>query len=551
MVDSDRGVGISGFVVTQDAVVQALNAMPANIAVVDERGIIVATNERWDRFGEQNGLRHPRNLVGLCYLDACTGSHGQIARTGILGVLAADVRSFDMEYPCHSPTQQRWFTLHCEAMGNGLAGIAHFEVTAQKTAEIAVGRLATHDFLTGAMNRRGIESQLHYELNRIVHGGEPLAAILLDCDNFKLVNDLLGHAGGDVIINTVTQRIQSVLRSSDSLARIGGDEFVVLLPNSPVREAALVSERIRLAVSARPIATSHGQVSMTVSAAIAAVDQSVHSLEQLLDRCQMAGQASKRNGRNRTTIDASSLSGADSAFVGSTDALLAIITERRPLAVAAQPIVELSSSRIVGYELLTRCVGPEMVAPSTLFQLANERGFLASLDERCLVSSLAAAAQLAPDMDVHVNCYPSTLLSIAPDRLESVFVGAGVDVARIVIELNEQQMLGDPGLLLPCVENLREIGVRIALDDVGFGGTFLEAAIVLQPDIIKADLAYVRGIARDQARRTNMARLIAVADALGAQLIAEGVEEQSDADALVQLGAVFAQGFFFGHPELI
>jgi diguanylate cyclase (GGDEF)-like protein len=533
-----------------DVVRRVLDSLPANIAFLDRAGTIRMTNGAWDRFGAENGIELGVSLVGANYLDACAGGMGDAAVSGIRSVLDGTSTSFDMEYPCDSPTERRWFVMRCSSTGDGNVVVSHFDITAQKQAERALHGLATHDHLTGTMNRRGIESQLRDEVNRVAHSGAPLAAIMLDCDNFKRANDRLGHAGGDVALSTIAQRIQSVLRASDSLARIGGDEFVVLLPGAPVAEAELVAERIRLAVAAMPIAMSHDDVTMTISAAVTEVDQSIHSLEQLLDRCRFALQSSKHQGRNRVTV--ADLSGEDvSASESPLATLLSIITESSSIGVAAQVVVDLRTGLVIGHELLTRCLAPPFLGPSALFQTANEQGLLGSLDERCLIACLEMGQTLQDSGPVHVNCYPSTLLNMSAERLAAIFEPAGRDAMSVVVELSEQQILGDPSSLIPVLKQLRAAGMKVALDDVGFGRTSLEALISLQPDIIKVDQAFVRGIARDEARRGNIARLVRVVEALGAELIAEGVELQDDADVLVELGVTFAQGFLFGHPELI
>jgi diguanylate cyclase (GGDEF)-like protein len=533
-----------------DVVRRVLDSLPANIAFLDRVGTIRMTNGAWDRFGADNGLEPGASPVGANYLDACAGGMGDDARKGIRAVLDGTSTNFDMEYPCDSPIERRWFVMRCSSTGDGNVVISHFDITAQKEAERALHGLATHDHLTSTMNRRGIEAQLRDEVNRVAHSGSPLAAIMLDCDNFKRANDRLGHAGGDVALSTIAQRIQSVLRASDSLARIGGDEFVVLLPGAPVSEAELVAERIRLAVAAMPIAMSHDDVTMTISAAVTAVDQSIHSLEQLLDRCRFALQSSKHEGRNRVTVadlSADDVSASDSPLA----TLLSIITESSSIGVAAQAVVDLRTGLVTGHELLTRCLAPPFLGPSALFQTANEQGLLASLDERCLISCLEMGESLRDSGPVHVNCYPSTLLNMSAERLAAIFDPAGRAAMSVVVELSEQQILGDPSSLIPVLQQLRAAGVKVALDDVGFGRTSLEALILLQPDIIKVDQAFVRGIADDEARRGNIARLVKVVEALGAELIAEGVELQADADVLIELGVTFAQGFLFDRPELV
>jgi diguanylate cyclase (GGDEF)-like protein len=522
--------------------------VPANIAFLDPLGTIKMTNGAWDRFGVENGNETP--TVGTNYLDACAGELGTAAAQGIRSVLAGAMTTFDMEYPCDSPTETRWYIMRCSTTGDGNVVVSHFDITAQKKAETTLRSLATIDHLTGTMNRRGIEAKLREELTCVGATGAPLAALMLDCDNFKRANDRLGHAGGDVALSTMARRIQAVLRGSDSLARIGGDEFIVLLPSAPLSEAELVAERIRLAVSAMPIATSHDDVTITISAAVTAVDRSIHSLEQLLDRCRFALQSSKHEGRNRVTV--ANLSGEEvSASESPLATLLSIINESSSIGVAAQSVVDLRTGFVVGNELLTRCLTPPFLGPSELFQTANEQGLLGSLDERCLSSCLAAGLTLASHGPVHVNCYPSTLLNMSGEHLASIFEGAGRAAMSVVVELSEQQILGDPSALLPVLRRLRESGVKVALDDVGFGRTSLEALVVLQPDIIKVDQAFVRGISTDPDRRGNLSRLVRVVSALGAELIAEGVEHRDDADVLVELGVSYAQGFLFSRPEIV
>ena len=543
-------VNVSTVTRSYDVVRRVLDSLPAQIAFLDPYGMIKLTNGAWDRFTVENNLADRAAQVGANYLEVCASDIGESAADGIRSVLAGGSATFDMEYPCDVASGSRWFMMRCSPTGDGNAVVVHFDITDQKQAERALHGLATHDHLTGTMNRRGIESQLRDEQNRVGHSGVPLSAVMLDCDNFKLANDRLGHAGGDVALSTITRRIQSVLRTSDSLARIGGDEFVVLLPGAPVSEAELVAERIRLAVAAMPVATSHQDVTITISAAVTAVDQSIHSLEHLLDRCRFALQASKHQGRNRVSV--ADLSSDDiSASESPLATLLSIINESSSIGVAAQPVLDLRNGRIVGHELLTRCLLPPFLGPSALFQTANEQGLLGSLDERCLVSCLDMSSKLPDGGQIHVNCYPSTLLNMSGERLESIFGAAGLSAQSIVVELSEQQILGDPSLLVPALDGLRSAGVKVALDDVGFGRTSLEALVVLRPDIIKVDQAFVHGIADDKVRRRNIARLVRVVSALGAELIAEGVEKQEDADVLIDLGVLFAQGYLFGHPELI
>ncbi|MFM7536911.1 MAG: diguanylate cyclase [Acidimicrobiales bacterium] len=525
---------------------RAIDAVPARMAFVGADGTIRLTNSSWERFGAQAGGDPARTGAGANYFEACANEPSAAPVVeGIRAVLAGELERYQFAYPYDGPDGTSWFLLQCLPAGFGEAVVLHIDVSERVRAEQRLHELAATDPLTGVLNRRGLEQQLEGELDRFRRTGVPLATLMIDCDDFKQVNDRLGHGAGDAVLATVAGRLRDALRPEDVVARVGGDEFVALLPGANEAEAAQVAERLRLAVAARPVASTIVEIRTTVSVAIAVADPEVRSLEDLMARARFALRHSKVKGKNRVS-NASAAGSVTPAGSGITRDLIELLHNEQALTVVGQPVVRLADRSVVGVELLSRSALPSGLEPATFFQVAVEEGVLTLLDERCLRRCLRAAAELPAELDVHVNVYPSTLLKIRPgdfERLASEVAGR-----RTCLELSEQQILGDPGYLLPRVRQLRGLGLSIAIDDIGFGRTCLESLVILEPEIVKIDRAYVRGVGSDPHRLAWLRRLVRVAQSLESGLVAEGVEYPEDATVLAELGVDLVQGYLFGAP---
>jgi diguanylate cyclase (GGDEF)-like protein len=533
---------------TYDLARRVLDAFPAQVAFVAADGTIRMVNHQWERFGDHNGLDECYSAIGANYFDVCAGSDdGERVVLGIKSVLNGERDIFTLEYPCDSPTEKRWFLLWVTATPDRAeAVVVHFDVTERKKTEAMLGELATHDYLTSVLNRRGFDHQLTIEHNRVKRTGVHGAALLIDCDNFKRINDELGLVGGDAVLSTVARRIENALRPGDTLARVGGDEFVVLLPELRIAEAEVVAERIRLAISSSAVAISHGDIHLTVSVAVCGVDEHTHSLESLLERTRYSLASSKSLGKNRVTY-----SGSDGVtvtpLVAHRHALTELVADESALACVRQPLVTIADGVTVGYEFLTRVPASPSVGPLTLFQRAQEDGQLNQFDERCLRLALDSATRVGPTLWRTINLYPSTLLRMPEQTLAELFESVEQDC--YFIELSEQQILGDASYLLPPIERLRSFGVGIAVDDVGFGRTALESLLILEPEIVKIDRTYINGVAASSDRQRWLSRLVRAASSLEADLVAEGIEDESDAKVALDLGIEYGQGYLFGRPS--
>ncbi len=397
--------------------------------------------------------------------------------------------------------------------------------------------LASVDALTDQLNRRGLERALVAESDRARREGTSLVALLVDCDDFKSINDRLGHAVGDVVLQEMARRIDASLRPTDVAARIGGDEFLVLLPATRMPEAVQVAERLRLAVADSPMRVGHERVRITASFGIADLPPAIVSTEEVLTVTRLALKRSKAGGKNRVSVQGG-------ASAGATEDLLAGLSDPRSYAPVAQPIHDLAGDEIAGWELLARRRTDPFRMPTDFFRLALEENCLVTTDLACLRAAVGTAGALPERLIAAVNVFPSTLLATPTDALMAL-LPAGRDW---VLEVSEQQFIGDPAALRERTRALQERGVKIAVDDVGFGRTSLETLLVLEPDVIKVDRRYVHGVGTDRALRRQLARLVQAVSPLGATLIAEGVERGEDLEVVYASGIRFAQGFLFGQP---
>ena len=411
-------------------------------------------------------------------------------------------------------------------------------------ANTKLERLSTYDVLTEVFNRRGLLRWLGAELNRATRDGGSTAALLIDCDEFKSVNDTYGHSVGDRVLQETALRIVNAVRDEDAVGRIGGDEFLVILPNTQVAEAILVGERIRLAVADGDLLQPE-KASMTVSVGVARVPSSATGIDTVLELTQAALHKSKTGGKNQVRGNESG-----EWLAPSTNDLLIDLLSDPGMRAFWQPIVELASEAIVGYELLTRGPIGGFESPIDFLRLARNQDRLSEIDLHCLDVCLAAMrghAGLSSKMVIHANLFPSTLFSIPPDELVEQIDPANLPCS-LCLELSEQEFVGLSEDLSDRLAVLKQAGIQIAIDDVGGIPGTVETALMVEPDVLKIDRLLVHGSSDDPLRGRLLGRLLHVASSLGIEVIAEGVERKADARLLQSLGITHAQGFLWSKP---
>ncbi len=420
-------------------------------------------------------------------------------------------------------------------------------------ANARLERLALIDPVTELLNRRGLQEILVHEIQRARRKQSNLLALLIGLDNFKRINQTLGHTVGDVVLKEVAAKLREALRATDYAGRLAGDEFLILLPETRLAEGMRVAEKVRLAISMTSISLSPRE-SIQVTASLGLVNvgfvsgfEAIPSLDELLAKTQFVLHQSKNAGRNRVSYESSG-SSVDGIDLDAPFDFSAALRKSDPFHTLMQPIFRLSDqSEIFGYELLSRSGVKGFEMPDDFFRASLEANILTAVDRECLKTCVNASSLLPAGLQYHVNLFPSTMISVPVQHILEVFE-ASASKMSYCIEISEQQIIGDPSYLAETVNFLKRSGILIALDDLGFGRSCLESLILLEPDIVKIDKRCVSGIAADGAPIRSLKRLLKIAKSLGAEVVAEGIETRDELEILKQLGVKYGQGFFLGKP---
>jgi diguanylate cyclase (GGDEF)-like protein len=407
-------------------------------------------------------------------------------------------------------------------------------------------RLTLVEPLTELLNRRGLQQALTREVQHLDRVDNATAVLVVDIDDFKTVNERHGHSVGDVVLKEIGRRLRGAVRAVDYVGRLGGDEFMLILPETDPSEVTRVAERIRLAVATGIIQHSTGTLTLTASIATLLLTRETPAVDQVLTRAHLLLSRAKREGKNRVVFEASEFDDTARRQRAQTD-MCTNIARGNNLQILKQPIFRLSDGSVIAYEFLSRYSNGEVELPENFFRMCSERNVLTLADHACLRAAVNVAHELPPYARFHFNVFPTTLLAIPAEHLLELFPRP-LPRDTFVLEISEQQIIGDPSYLVPAIKALRAAGMLIGIDDIGFGSSCLESLIVLEPEILKIDKRCVIGIDRDSRRIEQLRRYASIARALGCELVAEGIETASELEVVRSMGIEHGQGYFWGKP---
>jgi diguanylate cyclase (GGDEF)-like protein/PAS domain S-box-containing protein len=523
------------------------------IVVSNEQGVI---REQSSSGAEVLGYAR-RELVGLNLLALAHPDDSDAARRLLEAATAAPGDGFTVELRMrHANGSWRYVEARARSLLDEpeVAGIVAIfrDVTGRRALEDEVAHRSFHDPLTGLANRALFKNRVEHALAR---RGNPLPAVLfVDLDGFKAINDSVGHAAGDDLLVIVAERLLECVRPDDTVARLGGDEFAVLLDDvADPRDVSNVARRIIRSMQ-EPFAVADKEVYVTASVGVAVHE--TEGIDHLLRDADVALYMAKSQGKGRYVVfDLRSHSGAIQSLHLEADLRRAV--ERSEFVLHYQPVVELRSERIVGVEALLRWNHPErgLLPPAEFLPLAEEADLMGEIG-RWVVEQASTqsrkwqrAFSIEPPLSVSVNLSASELRTgSVVEELARAAAEWGLEPANLVLEFSESMMLGDVDSTISVLKELKQLGVKIAVDDFGVGQSSLAQLQRFPLDFLKIDPSFVDGLDRGPEDSALARAIVRLAQVLRLEVVAEGVEREEQVVALRDIGCQMAQGFLFARP---
>ena len=426
------------------------------------------------------------------------------------------------------------------------------DVSDRKRMETELERLALYDPLTGLPNRALFGDRLRQVLSR--RGREAATAVyFLDLDRFKRINDSLGHGAGDAVLREVAERLASVVRPEDTVARFGGDEFTILCESvGGVLEAVAIADRLQRPLR-NPLSLGGAELRLSASIGVALVEADDNGDGQhLIEDADAAMYRAKERGGARTELfDSAMRENAVRAMRIEQELQRAL--EDGELRLHYQPSVDLATGQVVGAEALVRWEHPKrgLIVPDRFLGVAEETGLIVPLGTWVLGEACRQLAewQGRPETaHLHLSVNLSARELTHPDAVSTVLSAvreSGIDPRSLTIEVTESTAMADGDTGFRALRDLSGVGIRVAIDDFGTGYSSLEQLRRMPVDIVKVDRSFVSGMAADSTDREIVAAVVGMGRALKLCVVAEGIETPEQADALRELGCDIGQGFLY------
>lgn len=429
------------------------------------------------------------------------------------------------------------------------------DMTEKKRAEEVIWRQANFDALTDLPNRHMFYNRLRHEIARARQASTQLALLFIDLDRFKEVNDTLGHDQGDVLLKEIARRISAIVRGTDTVARLAGDEFTIILPDLPDAGAATPIIRALLARIAAPLQLGEESVEVSASIGVALYPRDADSAESLLVRADQAMFAAKSAGRNQWAVFTPALQRAEQERLRVTSDLRVALTQGQ-LAVHYQPIVDLLTGKVRKAEALIRWTHPVRgeIDPADFIPVAEDSGLIVEIGKWVLNQALDQLTQWHATLDntlqVSVNKSPLEFRAhqSSNESWPKVVERRGLPPHSLVVEITEGSLMADSAEVVEHLHEFRRAGVDIALDDFGTGYSSLSYLKRFDINYIKIDQSFVRSLADDPKDIALCSAIVSMAHALRIKVIAEGIETEEQKAILVAAGCDYGQGHLFCPP---
>ena len=491
----------------------------------------------WDHYGDEE--HRPASAI-------CVPLIGKDELIGVLNINAKTDRKY-------SERDLRAMSLFGEQAGAAIES-AHAHAAKRKVADQG-NYQAMHDALTGLPNKALLLDRVGNSLARRRPPGHAVVLMFLDLDDFKRVNDSLGHSAGDQVLVSLAERLVKSVRSGDSVAHFGGDEFAILLEAKDPEEAIAAAKRI-LADLAKPFALEGREVKFTASVGIALAQANEMGSEELMRNAFTALHTAKERGRAEIAVFEESMHSSALSRLDLEQELRHAV-DNQGLDVYFQPLMNLSDLTVHGFEALVRWIHPEkgVISAFHFIPLAEDAGLTPKIDRMVLKRTCAKVRDLNNTIfadrpaAAHVNLSPTSIRQ--PDFVKNLandLAESGLNPEHLVLEITEGVMMQDVEQAASRLRAIKSLGVKLALDDFGTGYSSLSYLRSFPVDVVKIDKLFVDEIETDEGASALVQAILRLGLGLTFEVVAEGIETEEQLKSLLDLGCLYGQGYFLAHP---